>query len=155
LQITPGTSRLRSAARIRDPLGVDDEPPWRRTDEVEWITGDEGQRGTRRGVQHPEFFWVNNGLARHAVLKVSARCRETDVITHAYASERPKERVSMTGQGGIPFLPRKRCIWQMADGDLQRVLIVSFSNDSGESDARNLETPDRSRELGGVDAGIR
>jgi hypothetical protein len=139
---------VRSAAGISEPLGVNDEPSWRRADEVEWITGDQRQRSTRRGVQHPEFFWVDNGVARHPVSEISPWCREANVITHTYASEWTKERVSMTGQGSVSPLPRKRCIRQMADRDLQRVLVVSFSNDSRESDSRNLETPDRSRQPG-------
>jgi hypothetical protein len=148
---TPGSS----AAGISEPLGVNDEPSWRRANEVEWITGDQRQRGTRRGVQHPEFFWVDDGVARHPISIISPRCREADVITHAYTSERTKERVSMTGQGSVSLLPRKRCIRQMADRDLQRVLVVSLSNDSRESDSRNLETPDRSPKLGRPDDGIR
>jgi len=38
----------------------------------------------------------------------------------------------------------------MADGNLQRVLVVAFGNDSRESYARNFETPDRSREFCGT-----
>ena len=116
-------------------------------DEVEGITGDERQGGGRRRVQHPQFIRLDDQLPRGPVSKGSARRDKTDFVAGVQASNRAEERVTVRRQRCVSVLPGKRGIWQVADGNVQRVLIVAFHYDSGEADAWNLEAPDGERRL--------
>jgi len=76
-------------------------------------------------------------------------CHEANFITCLNAPKRPKERVTMTRHGGVAFLPGQRRVRKMAHRHLQRVFVIAFGHDNGETDARDLETSDRGRRLNG------
>ena len=110
---------MRALAHVRHAFRVNDEPPRRRTDVVERIAGDQRQRRSRRSIQHPQLVWLDNRVANDAVSKRPALCGEADFITCLNAPKRPKKGVTMSGQGGVSFLPGQRRVREMPDRHFQ------------------------------------
>ena len=96
---------MRTLAHVGHAFRVNDESPRCRADVVERIAGDQRQAGARRGIQHPQLVWLDNHLPNDAVTKRPAPCGETDFITWLNAPKRPEKGVTMSGQGGVSFLP--------------------------------------------------
>ena len=87
----------------------------------------------------------------HLVFEVAVQRAERDEVADTHILERAKDRVPMGGDGAVAALPRPRRVWQMADAQFERFVIVAGKHRSGDSEAGDLEQTDQTRII--VDGG--
>jgi hypothetical protein len=118
---------------------VHDEALWRRPDEIERIARDERQGIGLQRAQDGQIRRLDNLRVTDEVVEVAARRLHGQAIADADVFQRPEQPVAMRGYGAIARLPGERRVGQMADGHLERLLIVARHDGCQQVEARDVQ----------------
>src|ERR1700722_866729 len=81
----------------REQMRMHDEPPRRRSDVIEWITGDERKHGMRGDIEHLDLLRIYDFGRVDPVAVGACGANHPDLHAGANLPQRPEKGVPMTG----------------------------------------------------------
>src|SRR5678815_3295690 len=107
-------------------LGTDNKPVRSSADEVERITGHQGQDLSAGGIENFNVLWAYDLRGHYAILIHTLQRGERNYIVHPDVSQRPEESIAVRRDTHIAELPRQRRTGNMAGRPTARLPTLSF-----------------------------
>jgi hypothetical protein len=108
---------------------------------MEWVARHQSECRSLSTVEDLNVVWMNYEGKGNSVLKGAGVRGNPDHVSYTDALQGTKERVPMTCEANVPGGAWNSRARDMADGEPERFLILTFEYHRRQSDARNFYFP--------------